>query len=412
VQRLVTGYEAWENKLRSEAQSRLVNGFAADILSDGDWDLLRRVPKSLPSNTMKKSASESSFEALSANASASMRSRISSSSSRNSFAHGEESAGRGYSSERNEAMMFGPRFAPMRSVYGERIQPSEQQLLHIGIPRIPTAPALQTLSDNLNNEAAKNIEAFLDTSLKAIKNAQSSFQQTAVNCQQNLQSLSTLIQHSVTTNPSLRSARDAVTWSLATSSDPFTGALVPWSVFPRYLRARELDQALNAAESPAGLPTDSSHNPSDWSSPFDHYLHHLEKLGNKGSSPTKRAKSLREPGRQVAIVTTASLPWMTGTSVNPLLRAAYLSATDHSRRVTLVIPWLSMPDQERVFPADTRFETPEEQEAYVRAWVQKRTGLDCNFRISFYPGRYAAEKGAQYAQHLPAFLMALKPIHS
>ena len=33
------------------------------------------------------------------------------------------------------------------------------------------------------------------------------------------------------------------------------------------------------------------------------------------------------------------------------------------------------------------------QEAYVREWARKRTGLDCNFNISFYPGRYAAEKG-------------------
>ena len=46
-----------------------------------------------------------------------------------------------------------------------------------------------------------------------------------------------------------------------------------------------------------------------------------------------------------------------------------------------------------MFPANTRFETPEDQEAYVRDWARTRTGLDCNFRISFYPGRYAVEKG-------------------
>lgn len=95
--------------------------------------------------------------------------------------------------------------------------------------------------------------------------------------------------------------------------------------------------------------------------------------------------------QHVAIFTTASLPWMTGTAVNPLFRAAYL-ANDCEREVTLVIPWLSLKDQELVYPTKITFSSPSEQEDYVRQWVEARTGFESRFNISFYPGKFSVDK--------------------
>ena len=111
-------------------------------------------------------------------------------------------------------------------------------------------------------------------------------------------------------------------------------------------------------------------------------------VGGRGSSGPGR--SLRDPGRSVAIVTTAALPWMTGTAVNPLLRAAYL-ARRGLHDVTLVIPWLAPAEQKLIHPS-VIFETPEEQGAYVRRWVKERCGFEPAMKLDFYPGRYATDK--------------------
>ncbi|KAJ4726994.1 Digalactosyldiacylglycerol synthase chloroplastic-like [Melia azedarach] len=95
--------------------------------------------------------------------------------------------------------------------------------------------------------------------------------------------------------------------------------------------------------------------------------------------------------QHIAIFTTASLPWLTGTAVNPLFRAAYL-AKDGKRRVTLVIPWLSLNDQILVYPTNITFTSPKEQETYVRRWLEERTGFTSTFDIRFYPGKFAIDK--------------------
>jgi len=119
---------------------------------------------------------------------------------------------------------------------------------------------------------------------------------------------------------------------------------------------------------------------------------------------------LLRPGRKISVVTTAAIPWFTGTSVNPLLRAAYLSRLtdkinrEHSnsteapeRMVTLVIPWLEMEeDRLELYGSKYNFTTPEEQEVYIRKWLREEADMpyeadpETGIKILFYPGRYHA----------------------
>uniref|UniRef100_A0A0D3FVQ7 Digalactosyldiacylglycerol synthase 1, chloroplastic n=1 Tax=Oryza barthii TaxID=65489 RepID=A0A0D3FVQ7_9ORYZ len=115
--------------------------------------------------------------------------------------------------------------------------------------------------------------------------------------------------------------------------------------------------------------------------------HHTEESFWKDHAKYK----LSDNRRHVAIVTTASLPWMTGTAINPLFRAAYL-ARSTKQKVTLVVPWLCKSDQELVYPNNITFSSPEEQENYIRNWLQERLGFEANFKISFYPGKFSKER--------------------
>mmetsp|Transcript_10963 Transcript_10963/g.15448 ORF Transcript_10963/g.15448 Transcript_10963/m.15448 type:complete len:831 (+) Transcript_10963:293-2785(+) len=116
------------------------------------------------------------------------------------------------------------------------------------------------------------------------------------------------------------------------------------------------------------------------------------------------------PGRHFSIVTTAALPWMTGTAVNPLLRAAYLvqkakeinknKANDENEQqtkqwVTLVIPWLEMEeDRIELYGTNHNFQNQNEQEEYIRDWLRHSANLveeadpHTGLKILFYPARY------------------------
>eukprot|EP00816_Leptocylindrus_hargravesii_P003400 CAMPEP_0196806770 /NCGR_PEP_ID=MMETSP1362-20130617/6685_1 /TAXON_ID=163516 /ORGANISM="Leptocylindrus danicus, Strain CCMP1856" /LENGTH=816 /DNA_ID=CAMNT_0042180399 /DNA_START=235 /DNA_END=2685 /DNA_ORIENTATION=+ len=83
---------------------------------------------------------------------------------------------------------------------------------------------------------------------------------------------------------------------------------------------------------------------------------------------------LADPGKHVWIVTTAALPWMTGTAVNPLLRSAYLCDTHD--KVTIMLPWLERSkDQEKLYGQSDRFKSEEDQDQFIRNWLRNVAGM-------------------------------------
>jgi hypothetical protein len=77
--------------------------------------------------------------------------------------------------------------------------------------------------------------------------------------------------------------------------------------------------------------------------------------------------------------------------VNPLLRAAYLAKDKPDGKVHLLIPWVTVECQKLIFPNGIRFKTPEEQRAYLKAWLVNDALLPLaadKLDISFYAGRF------------------------
>ena len=144
-----------------------------------------------------------------------------------------------------------------------------------------------------------------------------------------------------------------------------------------------------------------------------------DKVAHDPDDITHQSNLEAMPPRSVHIVTTAALPWMTGTAVNPLLRAAYLYQTMVEREqaylqetgmvqslgasnvsVTLVIPWLELPkDQQELY--NQEFSNPEEQEAFIRKWLIEQANLPEHVAqglgILFYPSRYHYELKSIFA---------------
>jgi len=103
------------------------------------------------------------------------------------------------------------------------------------------------------------------------------------------------------------------------------------------------------------------------------------------------ASDISISARRIWVVTTASLPWLTGTAVNPLLRAAYLARERDPNKVTLLIPWLEIDDQKRLFPQGLVFDSKTEQAQYIRGWLSQHSNLGkdtLKLRLRFYDGRY------------------------
>mmetsp|Transcript_12386 Transcript_12386/g.35438 ORF Transcript_12386/g.35438 Transcript_12386/m.35438 type:complete len:712 (+) Transcript_12386:54-2189(+) len=112
--------------------------------------------------------------------------------------------------------------------------------------------------------------------------------------------------------------------------------------------------------------------------------------------------NLALPDRKIWVVTTAALPWRTGTSINPLLRALHLTRGRPSESVCLVVPWLTSKNDRDVLygkAADdwSQGAEPRGQEECIRNFASNECGMaeeENALRILFYRAAYVRSFGS------------------
>jgi len=123
----------------------------------------------------------------------------------------------------------------------------------------------------------------------------------------------------------------------------------------------------------------------------------------KPGEPVLPHTDLSDKSKNIWIVTTAALPWMTGTAVNPLLRAAYMTIGRKAAggSVTLMLPWVEKrSDQERVYGKDRIFENEEQQEEFIRNWLRNTANMkdaSKDLRIRWYTAWQERAENSLYA---------------
>lgn len=113
---------------------------------------------------------------------------------------------------------------------------------------------------------------------------------------------------------------------------------------------------------------------------------------------------LRIPDALPRLHSTAALPWMTGTAVNPLLRAVYLARRKERHQVTLCLPWVEPDEQHHIFSKGVVYERKEQLEQYIREWVRVNLGFTTQIKIAWWDGIYLPQYGSIFPLGIPPFL--------